>query len=203
MKFKRAFLVEAGRFEVMEIEENINPNEVMVRIASCGMCNFDLNFWNGRLNFYGFPHRLGHEFAGTIVEVGEAVTNYKIGDKVSVLMRGFGGYSEYRAVVADRLQRLADDIDPKYALGEPQKCIMTVLRAIRPEAGDYGVVLGCGPMGLWTIMGLKGNYLGGLIAIDIDDEKLALAKKYGATHVINPQKEDVIGRLAEITNGHM
>ena len=203
MKFKRAFLVEPGRFEIDEIEENTKADEVMVKIASCGLCNWEINFWKGYLNFYGYPHPLGHEFAGTVVEVGESVKDVSLGDKVSCFMRGFGGFAEYRTVPAAKVQKLSEDIDPKYALGEPQKCIMTVLRGLQPEAGDYGVVLGCGPMGLWTIMGLKGNYLSGLIAVDIDDKKLELAKKFGAAHIVNPNQENVAERIAEITSGRM
>lgn len=55
----------------------------------------------------------------------------------------------------------------------------------RPQAADYGVVLGCGPMGMWCIQALAGNYLAGLIAIDVDDAKLEMAKGFGATATIN------------------
>ena len=80
---------------------------------------------------------------------------------------------------------------------------MTVLRATAPEPGDFGVVLGVGPMGMWCVQALAGKSLAGLIAIDIDDTKLAMAKQFGATHVINSKKEDPLARIRQITDGHM
>ena len=203
MKFNRALLVEPGRFEVHEADESICDDEVMVKIASCGLCNWELNFWKGYLNFMGYPHLMGHEFAGCIIDIGKNVKGYQPGDKVSCFLRGFGGFGEYKAVAASKVRKLEESIDPKYALGEPQKCIMTVLRATKPEAGDYGVILGCGPMGLWCIQGLSGNYLAGLIAIDIDDHKLALAKGFGADYTINSRNENVQQRISEISDGRM
>ena len=110
-----------------------------------------------------------------------------MGDRVSAIPDGlnFGGFAQYRVTSEKEFQLLAPGIDPVYALGEPQKCVMTVLRATAPEPGDFGVVLGVGPMGMWCVQALSGKSLAGLIAIDIDDSKLAMAKQFGATHVIN------------------
>ena len=197
MKFKRAFLMEPHRFEIHEVEEEPGPGEVMMKVASCGLCNWELNFWDGNLNFMGYPHKLGHEFAGTVVKLGPGCTKFKVGDKISAVARGFGGFAEYRATPEACCEKLADNIDPKYALGEPQKCILTVLRATAPQAADYGVVLGCGPMGMWCIQALAGNYLAGLIAIDVDDAKLEMAKGFGATATINSKNENVVERIRE------
>ncbi|MDE7331627.1 MAG: zinc-binding dehydrogenase [Lachnospiraceae bacterium] len=203
MKFKRAELVKPKHFEIFEVDETPKGNEVLVKIASCGLCNWELNFWEGKLNFMGYPHKLGHEWSGVVVETGPDCRKIKAGDKVSGLARGFGGYAEYKVVSEDFLQILEEHVDPVYALGEPQKCIMTVLRGTAPEAGDHGVVLGCGPMGMWCIQALSGHLLGTLTAIDIDDKKLQEAGKFGATHTINSQKENVEERIKEITKGHM
>jgi D-arabinose 1-dehydrogenase-like Zn-dependent alcohol dehydrogenase len=58
MKFKRAYLVKPGRFEIREVEENPKGDEVLVKIAACGLCNWELNFWKGHFNFTGYPHPL-------------------------------------------------------------------------------------------------------------------------------------------------
>lgn len=203
MKFKRACLVVPRRFEIFEVEEEPGPGEVLIKIAGCGLCNWELNFWDGNLNFQGYPHKLGHEFAGYVAAVGPGCTKLKIGDKVSAVDRGFGGFAEYRVTKEATCEKLADHVDPMYAMGEPQKCILTVLRGTAPESGDYGVIQGCGPMGMWCIQGMAGNLLSALIAVDIDDEKLAMAKKFGATHTINSRKEDTAARIKEITGGHM
>lgn len=202
MKTKRAFLEKPGHLIIEEIDLKMDDNHVLIKVASCGLCTWELNHWGGLLQTTGYPYSLGHEFAGTVIEVGKNVTKFKVGDKVASLT-GRQGFSEYALCHPNSTFKLADHIDPKYALGEPLKCVTTVLQATNPAPGDYGVVLGCGPMGLWCTMALSGNFLAGLIAIDIDDEKLALAKKYGATHVINSKKEDVVARLAEITDGRL
>lgn len=203
MKFKRACLVEPHRFELFEVEEEPGYGQVLLKIASCGLCNWELNFWHGTLNYQGYPHKLGHEFAGVVAAVGPGCTRLKVGDKVSAVDRGFGGFAEYRVTNEAACEKLADHIDPKYAMGEPQKCILTVLRGARPEAGDYGVVQGCGPMGMWCIQALAGHLLAGLIAVDIDDDKLELARAFGASHTINSRKENAAERIRQITNGHM
>jgi len=144
---------------------------------------------------------LGHEWAGIVVQTGKNAKKFAIGDTVTGY--GSGGFADYMAVFENDCYKLSNNVDPKYALGEPLKCIVTVIRAAAPEAGDYGVVLGCGPMGLWCTQVLANNLLGALIAVDIDDGKLALARRFGATHTINSKKENVKQRIADITNGNM
>ena len=203
MRFRRAMLTKPREFQIFEVDESPGPGQVLIKIASCGLCNWELNFFDGSLNYNGYPHKLGHEFAGTVTGLGEGCVRLKVGDKVSAVDRGFGGFAEYRVTNESACEKLADDIDPKYTMGEPQKCVLTVLRATAPEAGDFGVVLGCGPMGLWCIQALKGNTLGSLIAVDLSSDRLELAKTFGATHIINGNSEDVPERIKEITGGHM
>ena len=202
MKFKRAFLAEPGRFIFQDVEEVPGDNDVQIKVASCGLCNWELNHWKGYITDGGYPMPLGHESAGVVVAVGSNVTNFKPGDKVSALY-GPGAFAEYLTCDQSVVVKLEDHVNPKYVLGEPLKCIITVLEAVAPKAGDYGVVMGCGPMGQWCIQGLSGNLLAGLIAVDIDDGKLEVAKKFGATHTINSRNENVEERIREITGGHM
>jgi threonine dehydrogenase-like Zn-dependent dehydrogenase len=203
MRFKRAMLTEPRKFKLFEVDEKVGDGQVMIQIASCGLCNWELNFWRGDLNFQGYPHKLGHEFSGVVVAVGKGCAKLKVGDKVSAVDRGFGGFAEYRVTPEEACEKLAADIDPKYALGEPQKCVLTVLSAVAPRAADYGVILGCGPMGIWCVQALAGNFLGALIGVDIDDGKLNMAKNSGATHTINSKSADVSAVIREITDGHM
>jgi len=203
VKYTIACLAEAGRFDFYEADDEPGPRQVMINIKGCGLCNWELNFFDGSLNYMGYPHKLGHEYSGVVHSVGADVTSLKAGDKVSAFEHGFGGFAQYRVVDEASCEILADHIDPKYAMGEPQKCIVTVLRAAAPETGDFGVMLGAGPMGLWCIQSLSGKTLSALIAIDIDDEKLKMAKRFGATHTINSLKEDAAARIREISGGHM
>jgi threonine dehydrogenase-like Zn-dependent dehydrogenase len=202
MRFKRACLSKPGKFVMLEVEEVPAADEIQFKVASCGLCNWELNHWKGYITSGGYPMKVGHEYAGEVVAVGSDVKNFKPGDKVSALA-GRGGFAELVTCAASKAMKLSDDIDPRYVLGEPLKCIVTVLEAAAPKAGDYGVVLGCGPMGQWCIQGLSGNLLAGLIAVDIDDKKLEMASRFGATHTINSKRENVQQRLLEITAGHM
>jgi len=203
MKYRQAFLKEPYKFIIKEVEHKPKGDELMIKISACGLCNWELNFWSGKLNFLGYPHSLGHEWAGVVAEVGPDATRFKVGDKVSGLARGFGGFAEYKVISEKSCEKLADSVDPKYAMGEPQKCVITVLRAVEPEVGDAGVILGCGPMGLWCAQALAGKYLDKLIAVDIDDKKLDMSKEFGVTHAINSKKENVAEVIKTLTGGRL
>ncbi len=198
---KTAVLTQPGKFEIQERDISPKPDEVLVRVEVCGLCNWELNHFKGLIG--NFPMTLGHEWAGIIVEIGSNVSRLKIGDPVTVLPDRLEGFSQYAAVKEEYCFRLKDGIDIKKAFLEPLKCVTTVLNCANPTAGDYGVIVGCGPMGLWCTQALKGQLLAGLIAIDVDNEKLALAKKMGACAVINSSSEDAPRRLKELTDGHM
>lgn len=200
MKTKVAVLEAPGKFGFREDEIEVRPEFIMVRIRVCGLCSWELNHWGGLLGTY--PQVIGHEWAGEIVEVGEGVVNLKVGDKVTGLDRYPGGFSEYAILHQNNCVKIAEHVDVKTALGEPLKCIITVVDAAEARPGDFGVILGCGAMGLWCVQALGGSGAG-LIAVDIDPEKLEIAKKYGATATINPMKENALEKIAEITNGHM
>jgi L-iditol 2-dehydrogenase len=202
MKTKRAFLIEPRKFELREIEINPINDQVLVKVESCGLCNSELNNWRGFENQY--PQALGHEWAGTVVELGPEVKKLKIEDRVTALPKGHNvGYSEYVEISESKCVKVLPQVELKYAFGEPLKCVLTVVRGAAPEAADHAVIQGCGPMGLWCIQALKGNFLSSLTAIDIDAEKLKLARKYGATHVINSKQGNVEKQIEAITGGHM
>ena len=201
---KRAYLIKEKEFVIREEDVSITPCQLLVKVELCGLCNWELNFWKGTGEYYTrYPLVIGHEWVGVVVETGSETEGFKVGDRVTLLPGVFEGFAEYTAVDASDCYKLNPGIKPENAMGEPLKCIATVVRAAAPVVGDYGLVLGCGPMGFWCIQALKGNMLGGCIAVDIDDGKLELAKKFGATHTINSLKEDVASRINEITNGRM
>lgn len=201
MKSKRAFLTQPGRLELQEVEVKAGPGELLLEIEACGLCTWELNHYHGRLG--ETPMSLGHEFVGVVKTLGEGAEGFEIGDRVTGLPSEMAGFSEYMTVPAVRCAKVAPHIRPEHALGEPLKCVVTVLRAAAPEAGDYGVVIGAGPMGLWAIQGLAGRLLSGLIAVDVDPVKLEMAQSYGATHTVNPMQENAAEVIRRITGGHM
>ena len=201
MKSRKAILTSPRHFEIIEEDVSAEPGQVLVKTAVCGLCNWELNHWKGLLGNY--PQTLGHEWSGEIVILGEGVEGFKAGDMVTGLTSVLNAFSDYAVYNASDCHKINQNVKPIYALGEPLKCIVTVLKATAPTFGDYGVVFGCGPMGLWCIQGLTGNMLSGLIAVDIDDDKLALAKKFGANYTINPKRDNVEEKIREISDGNM
>jgi threonine dehydrogenase-like Zn-dependent dehydrogenase len=202
MKTRRAVLTAPRKIEIREID--LNPpaaGQLLVKIAACGLCNWEQNHWKGLLG--QCPQSLGHEWGGTVVEIGTGVKGFAAGDKVSGLPDSLTGFSDYILTGAATCLKLAAHVDPAQVPGEALKCIITVLRGTAPEAGDIGVVLGCGPMGLWCIQGIGNTLPAALIAMDVSPLKLDLAKQFGATHTINPRQEDTAARIREISGGHM
>jgi alcohol dehydrogenase len=178
------------------------------------------------------PHVPGHELAGTVASIGKNVVNFKIGDRVTVpfvcgcgtcgecisgnhqvcdhqSQPGFthwGSFAEYVALdYADtNLIKIPDGITNETAaiLG----CrFITAFRAVvdqgKVKGGQYVAVHGCGGVGLSAIM--IANALGAhVIAVDINDDTLSLAKELGAVEAINAQKSsDVIAEVKSLTHG--
>lgn len=77
----------------------------------------------------------------------------------------------------------------------------TVVNGLKPSVGDSIVVFGTGAVGLGALMTAKIEGCGNIIAVDIHDSRLDIAKELGATHTINSKTEDLAARIAEITNG--
>jgi len=197
-----AELVELGRFVLREETIDITDDQVLVRVKLCGVCKYDLAYYKGILGT--FPGKLGHEPTGVVEQVGRNVTQFKPGDRVTGLytQQPFQkGFATYAVGYPPYLIRVPDDVPLEHALGEPLKCISTILRSAPPEFGDYVLVMGCGFMGLLVLSGLVGRGPELIIAADIDDERLAMAKELGATAALNPQKVDFLGEVAKLTNG--
>ena len=136
-----------------------------------------------------------------MVEVGSDVTTLQVGDKVTSF--AFGGFGQYNVAKATMCNRINPEIAYENAMGEPIKCIATVLSGATPQAGETGVIVGCGAMGQWCIQSLKDYGLSRIIAVDIDDRKLEIATRHGATHIINSAKENAAKQVAEITDGKL
>jgi threonine dehydrogenase-like Zn-dependent dehydrogenase len=200
MKTKRAILTAPGQFDIVTADISPARGELLVKVDVCGLCNWELNHYAGIVG--QCPQTLGHEWAGGVVDMGAETEGFSVGDKITV-MPVYAGFAEYAVVDYRKAYKLRRETNVAHALGEPLKCVVTVARAAKAGVGDFGVIYGCGPMGLWAIQILAGASLAGLIAIDVDDGKLGLARKYGASRVINPGKGDPLAEVAEITAGHM
>jgi alcohol dehydrogenase len=205
---------------------------VVLQVNASGLCRSDWHGWMGHDPDITLPHVPGHEIAGIVEAVGTDVRRWKIGDRVTLpfvcgcgacpqcmsgnhqvcdhqFQPGFthwGSFAEFVAVhyADDNLVRLPEELDFVTAAGLGCR-FATSFRAIvdqgKVSAGQWVAVHGCGGVGLSAIM--IANALGAnVVAIDIGDDKLDLARANGATAAINAkQVTDVIAQVSEITGG--
>ena len=213
MKMRLAQLVEPRKFDVIEKDiPKLGPNEVLIQVISSGLCHSDMPTYFGQSAMsrdkyghyymekdFAYPRAFGHESIGQIIDVGSAVTNLKVGDYVGGPM-GPAFASHIVASAGMCIPVPADTPDMKYCLVEPLTCISNIVAVANTRFGDYIAVVGCGMMGQLMIAGLRYSGARDIIAIDILDDRLESAKRYGATQTINPLKcnlNDEINRLTE------
>lgn len=227
----KAIIFDGKELKMQETETpKYSDNEVLMKISACGICRTDLHYLRGTPTFKKPPIILGHEISGIIEEIGNAVKNFKKGDRVLIppvfscgkcpscregrgtlctnqIMVGNhrdGGFAEYIAVPSSEIFALPIEIPLQ------EGCIISdaistpyhaVVNRAEVKAGNLVAVFGCGGVGLATIQML--NAVGGnVIAIDVFDEKLEKAKKFGAFFTINGKKEaDVPKAIRKLTNG--
>ncbi|HEM3485031.1 alcohol dehydrogenase AdhP [Streptococcus suis] len=208
----------------------LEAGEALVQIEYCGVCHTDLHVANG--DFGKVPGRvLGHEGIGIVTEIAPDVTSLKVGDRVSVawffqgcgmceycttgretLCRtvknaGYsvdGGMAEQCIVTADYAVKVPEGLDPAQA--SSITCAgVTCYKAIKEahlEPGQWIAIYGAGGLGNLAVQYAKKVFNAHVIAVDINNDKLELAKEVGADVTINGlEVEDIPGYIKEITGG--
>ena len=216
------------QMEIVSVaEQELQPNEVLLRLAYVGFCGSDLNTWLGRNPMVKMPVIPGHEVGAIIEKVGADVPEilkpgmvvtcnpYTNCGKCASCRNGRVNACEQnetlgvqrngamREFIALPWQKIipAGGLDPRTcALIEPMSVGFHAVNRSQVTDIDVVVVIGCGMVGMGAIVrsALRGATV---IAADIDDDKLALAKEMGATYAINTMTEDVHARLQEMTGG--
>ena len=216
------------QMEIVSVaEQELQPNEVLLRLAYVGFCGSDLNTWLGRNPMVKMPVIPGHEVGAIIEKVGADVPEilkpgmvvtcnpYTNCGKCASCRNGRVNACEQnetlgvqrngamREFIALPWQKIipAGGLDPRTcALIEPMSVGFHAVNRAQVTDIDVVVVIGCGMVGMGAIVrsALRGATV---IAADIDDDKLALAKEMGATYAINTMTEDVHARLQEMTGG--
>ena len=201
----------------------LETGEALVQIEYCGVCHTDLHVAHG--DFGKVPGRvLGHEGIGIVKEVAPDVTSLKVGDRVSVawffegcgtceycttgretLCRtvknaGYsvdGGMAEQCIVTADYAVKVPEGLDPAQASSITCAGVTTykAIKEAKAEPGQWIVIYGAGGLGNLAVQYAKKVFNTHVIAVDINNDKLELAKEVGADFVINGREvEDVRGR---------
>ncbi|KKB33319.1 Alcohol dehydrogenase [Bacillus thermotolerans] len=204
--------------------------EVLVKIEACGVCHTDLHAAHGDWPVKPkLPLIPGHEGVGIVEEVGEGVTLLKVGDRVGIpwlysacgeceyCLKGQetlcpnqenggysvdGGYAEYCLAAADYVPKIPEGLDPVEAA--PILCAgVTTYKALKvsgAKPGDWVAIYGIGGLGHVALQYAKAMGFN-VIAVDIADEKLELAKSLGADEAVNGMKEDPVQAIQNLVGG--
>jgi L-iditol 2-dehydrogenase len=173
-------------------------DEVLLRVASCGVCASELDMWQGTADI-AYPRFPGHEVSGTVERVGSQVETLAVGDPVAawVTERGF---AEYVPVKADYCFP-AGSVPLELALAEPLACALNAVELAAPALGDDIVVIGAGFMGnlVQELAQLKGPRH--VIVADTRPDALERAARLGASHTVNVLSESIVDVVREATGG--
>jgi L-iditol 2-dehydrogenase len=194
-----AVLKAPHEFEVVDGEiPEIGPNDVLVRVANCGVCASELDMWEGR-GGNPWPWFPGHEVSGHAAKVGRDVSGVSAGEPVAVWVTE-RGYAEYVAVPAEHCFP-AGDVPLHLALGEPLACAVNAVELAAPALGDDVVIIGAGFMGhlVHKLVGLKGAR--SVIVADTRHDALERARRIGADLVVDVARDSLVEAVAEVTGG--
>lgn len=200
------------RIEEKEIG-TLSPEEVLVKVAYCGICPSDLKVYNG-LSSLQLPAVLGHEFVGWVEAVGSKVCSLEIGTRVVVdparkcytqcpacqrgyynkcvaMATAYNGFAEYHITKAANVYPLQDSSDLEAAaLTEPLACVLHGQAKGKVRAGTLVVIVGAGPIGLLHLQAAK--FAGTTVIVsDLSDQRLDKALEFGADYKVNPLQENL------------
>jgi 2-desacetyl-2-hydroxyethyl bacteriochlorophyllide A dehydrogenase len=168
-------------------------DEILLKIHRSSICNAtDVHIWEGRFPLDvcpPYPHILGHENCGEVVEVGKNIKNqYKKGDRIGFWCKMTGAFSEYNSIKPNQLAvtKLSDNVS--YDEGTLLEIVGGTLRCVYDSGlrvGDNVLVLGQGPTGLVLSQIVKHAGASKVSAVDLFDNRLAKSKELAADYVLN------------------
>jgi len=216
------------RLEDVEMPHIHHDTDVIVQVKAAGICGSDTSKY-AKFGPHVPGMTLGHEFSGVVTEIGRGVTNLKPGDRVTGCPALFNGkdyffekgefarsgclhaigakvpgcFADYVNMPAQNLVRIPDSLNFEDAsLIEPSTVVLHGFFRTSLTVGDDVAIVGAGgSLGLLCIQWARVWGAKNIIAIDVDDRKLAICIQNGADKTINAAKENVLEVLAEYTNG--
>lgn len=217
-------------FQKLTIAERPLPSfsgdEVLLKVLACGICGSELETFKNQSPRRVPPLIMGHEFCGTVEEVGSAVTGFTKGDRVasnSVVSCGTcdpckrgltnlcknrqifgmhrgGAFGEYVNVPAHCLVPMPENVTPQAAcMTEPLANGIHIVNLTRHLNPKKVLVIGAGPIGLVTQQAFQSLLGVDVYVADLRHERLSIARKLGATATINSSEEDLVSAIYEFT----
>jgi len=206
------------------------PGQVLVRLHATAICTWEQRSFSGA-QANKFPFVGGHEMAGEVAAIGPGTnTDLQVGERVAIgsascgrchwcmtgqdrackqhygLVQkygdawGPGGFAQYKLQVADGVYRLGDAPYETGALSEPLSCALHANRLLDLRVGQDVVVIGAGVMGLMNVVAAR-QHGARVIVSEVDPARLAMAKRMGATELIDATQVDPAARVKELTEG--
>jgi L-iditol 2-dehydrogenase len=231
---KALLLTEYKKIELADVPEpSIGDHDVLVRVHACGICGSDIHGYDGSTGRRIPPLVMGHEAAGVVEAVGQAVRQFRPGDRVTfdstvscgrchfcrrgqinlcdnrrVLgvscgeYRQHGAFAELVAVPENIVYALPDELPfESAALIEAVSIAVHAANITDIRLGDTVVVVGSGMIGLLAIQAVRLKGAGTIIATDLEENRLELAKKLGADITINAKGVDIPAEIRKRTSG--
>jgi len=182
------------------------PGEVLIRVRETGICGSELSGYLGQNSLRKPPLVMGHEFSGTVAEVGDAMERLGVGDRVTanplvscgrckycksgqanlcvdrklIGAHRPGAYAEYVAVPEENVYVLPENLSfGEGALSEPFACAVHVCRLVNVSPADRMLIVGAGPIGLLTLRTAIIFGLSEIVVMDLNDERLEIARELG------------------------
>lgn len=208
------------------------PGNVLIEVAYCGICHSDLSLINGTFPASLPVVTQGHEASGTIVELGAGVTGWKVGDRVipsagrpclkcrkcrrgdfanclHLNLMAFaydGAWAKYHEAASIGLTRIPDNVsmDQAALLADAVSTpYAAVVHTAQVHMGNAVAVWGVGGVGTHLVQLAKAAGGVPVIAVDLNDEVLARAKRVGADHVLRSDDPELMSKIEDLTNGRM
>lgn len=223
---RAAVFVSEGVLEIQEVEKPklVSPDDVLIKVLACGICGTDLHILDTPPSHPATRGViLGHEFIGEIAELGEAVANLRVGQRVAIrpivscgscrnCLRGAdnhcsnmeiwgvyrnGGLAEFATVPTSACIPLGDSVPTHLAaLVEPLACVLSGIKRAALRPGEDVIVFGAGAIGLMFTAILRASGANKVIVVEISKSRAEVALKLGANLVINPLETNLEQVLA-------
>ena len=221
-------------------EPKPGKGEVKIKVAWAGICGSDLHEYlagpifvpvdeDHPLSHDKAPITMGHEYCGTVSELGEGVTDVAVGDRVAIepifacgtcpaclegkynlcdtlgfvgLSGGHGGFAAYSVVPARMVHKMPDQLSMEQgALVEPAAVALHAVRLSRIKAGDTAAVFGAGPIGLLVVESLRVAGASEIHVVEPSELRRRKALDLGATSAIDPTTQDAVAAIRAATGG--
>lgn len=204
-----------GTIEVLEVDDpRCGERDVVIAVAECGVCGTDRSIFRGEYAVTA-PLIMGHEYSGTVVEIGKDVVGFDMGDRVVVdpnivddtcffCRRGLshlcsglsplgvsrsGGFAELSAVPTRYLYKIPDSVSLSEAtLIEPLACCIRGIDQAAVSAGDVVLILGAGPIGCFLIQLARMSGAAAVISVEPVSSRHEFASRAGANLVCHPRE---------------